>query len=84
VVERELGRLQNAASLVQADLRRSLGADWVCAVDGDFILLISDGQRTEVSMLSRELEDSARYVRADLTDEQQAAALDAEADEAGG
>jgi hypothetical protein len=81
-VERELGRLQLAASLVQADLRRTLGGDWVCAIDQDFVLSISDGRDTEASMLSRELQDPAWYVNPDLTDAQQADTLDAEAAEA--
>jgi hypothetical protein len=81
-VDRELGRLQRAASLVQADLRRTLGGDWVCAVDEEFVLSISDGRDTEASMLSRELQDAAWYVSADFSDAQQAAALDADADEA--
>jgi hypothetical protein len=67
---------------VQSDLRRTLSANWICAVDEEFVLSMSDGRDTEASMLSREFQDPDWYIRADITDAEQAAALDAEAEEA--
>ena len=81
VVQRDVRRLRDAALRVQRDLRRASGDAWECAVDGDYVLTLRRADATESVMLERDLEDEAWYVRAEFSDEQQASALDADADD---
>ena len=79
---RDLAQVRAATEFVTADLRRVLGGSWSCRLDDDWVLTVSDGARTEASLLTGEIEDEAWYVNERWSDEDQRAALDAEAGEA--
>lgn len=80
-MQRDVQRLRDAALRVQGDLRRASGDDWECAVDGDYVLTLRRADATESVLPERDLEDEAWYVRPECSHEQQALALDADADE---
>ena len=79
---RDLAQVRAATELVAADVRRVLGEPWSCWLDDDWVLTVSDGARTESSLLNSRVEDEAWYVNERWSDEDQRAALDAEAAEA--
>lgn len=81
-MRRDLALVRAATDLVAADLRRALGPPWACRVDDDWVLAISDGPRTEVSLLDREVDDEQWFVNAHWSAEQQRGALAVEATEA--
>lgn len=79
---RDLAQVRAATRLVAADLRRALGEPWSCRLDDDWALTVSDGVRTESSLLNSRVEDEAWYVNERWSEEEQRAALEAEAGEA--
>lgn len=81
-VLRDFDQVRAATELVAADLRRVLGGSWSCRLDDHWVLTVSDGARAEASLLGSEVEDEAWYVNERWPEEEQRAALDAEAGEA--
>ncbi|MDP9167099.1 MAG: hypothetical protein M3O32_13715 [Actinomycetota bacterium] len=81
-MDRDLDLLRKAATDVAADLDRVSGARWQCQVGDDYVLTVTFGDASESVLLERRVEDEEWYLAANLTREQQAEALEADAAEA--
>ena len=82
VVERDRGRLRRAAADVASDLERVSGKGWRCTLDDEYVLSVTFGEQSESTLLESSVEDEQWFVSPEMTPEQQAEALNADAAEA--
>lgn len=80
-MQHELERLRRAAALLTADLHRTLGDAWLCAVEADYSLVLTGPGVREAVQLDAEIEDEEWYVRPEFSQQDQADALDAAAED---
>jgi hypothetical protein len=71
-VRRQVKRLQRAAALVTADLARSLGREWRCEVDDQYVLTVVGREREERAALANEIEDVDWFLPEGAEEEKQA------------
>lgn len=76
---RQTAHLRAAAGLDEQDLRTALGPTWSCVLEDDLVLTVTDGTRTERSMLPAEVSDESWYVNSAWSESEQQAVLESEA-----
>lgn len=78
---RDARRLQAAAIRVQQDLRQTVDDDVNCSIDGEYVMTVRWRSRVESVALIEHVEDEAWFLDPAAPIDEQAAALDADADE---
>lgn len=76
---RQTAHLRAAAGLVEQDLRTAFGPAWSCVLEDGLVLTVTDGIRTERSMLPAEVSDESWYVNSAWSGSEQQAVLESEA-----